>query len=640
MMDRGQEKTVPAGCDLSLKKKELLSSAMKRTSEWYASCPLNETNTLVAFMSNVHNLIFSQEIPSDVNVQVGEASFSLHKFPLVSKCGYIRKLVSESNDADVSFIELPEVPGGAEAFELAAKFCYGINFDINVENIATLRCVAEYLEMTEDYSVGNLVGRTDAYLNEVALKTIAGAVSILHMSENLLPIAERAKLVSRCIDAIAFIACKESQFCSSARSESGSVGVVSSMASNQRPVVDWWAEDLTVLRIDIFQRVIIAMMARGFKQYAIGPILMLYAQKSLRGLDVFGKARKKIEPREEHEKRVVLETTVSLLPREKNAMSVSFLSMLLRAAIYLETTVACRLDLEKRMAMQLGQAVLDDLLIPSYSFTGDTLFDVDTVQRIMSNYLESQTGSHLVFNADDEYFSPPQSDMERVGKLMENYIAEIATDRNLPVPKFTSLAELIPEQSRPTEDGMYRAIDIFLKAHPALSDMDRKKVCSVMDCQKLSREACAHAAQNDRLPVQTVVQVLYYEQQRLRDAMNGSGSGESSVDSKLNVYSTDLHPVSNELSTLRRENEDLKLELVKLKMRLKEIENSTLKSTVNSPVVSASPSADKPPLPRRSFMSSVSKKLGRLSPFVRADGVSPFAKGRTKPNKNRRHSIS
>lgn len=170
--------------------------------------------------------------------------------------------------------------------------------------------------------------------------------------------------------------------------------------------------------------------------------------------------------------------------------------------------------------------------------------------------------------------------------------------------------------------------------------MDRKKVCSVMDCQKLSREACAHAAQNDRLPVQTVVQVLYYEQQRLRNAMNGSRSGESSVDSKLNVYSTDLHPVSNELSTLRRENEDLKLELVKLKMRLKEIENSTLKSTVNSPAVSASPSADKPPLPRRSFMSSVSKKLGRLSPFVRADGVLPFPKGRTKPNKNRRHSIS
>ncbi|KAE9606811.1 hypothetical protein Lal_00025707 [Lupinus albus] len=618
MVDRGQETITRAGSDVTLKKKELLSSAMKRTSEW----------------------ISSQEIPSDINVQIGEATFTLHKFPLVSKCGYIRKLVSESNDADVSCIELSDVPGGAEAFELAAKFCYGINFEINVENIAMLRCVAEYLEMTEDYSVGNLVGRADSYLNEVALKTIAGAVSILHMSESLLPIAERTKVVSKCIDAIAYISWKESQFCTSAtRSDSGSEEVMSSIASHQRPVVEWWAEDLTVLRIDIFQRVLIAMMARGFKQYAIGPILMLYAQKSLRGLDIFGNGRKKVELRQEHEKRVVLETLVSLLPRESNAMSVSFLSMLLRASVYVETTVACRLDLEKRMALQLGQAVLDDLLIPSYSFTGDTLFDVDTVQRIMTNYLESELGNHSVYSAEDEYFSPPQSDMDRVGKLIENYLAEIATDRNLSVPKFISMSELIPEQSRPTDDGMYRAIDIYLKAHPALSDMERKKVCSVMDCQKLSREACAHAAQNDRLPVQIVVQVLYYEQQRLRNAMNGSGGESPSSHGKLNVYSVDPNPVSNDLSNLRRENQDLKLELVKLKMKLKEIENATLKAGINSPVVNASPSANKPPLPRKSFISSVSKKLGRLSPFQRSDGITS-AKGRTKPNKNRRHSIS
>ena len=140
--------------------------------------------------------------------------------------------------------------------------------------------------------------------------------------------------------------------------------------------------------------------------------------------------------------------------------------MLLRSAIYLETTVACRLDLEKRMGMQLGQAVLDDLLIPSYSFTGDTLFDVDTVQRIMMNFLEFEMdGNRLGYNTDDEYVSPPPSEIERVGKLMENYLAEIASDRNLSVSRFNSLAELIPEQSRVTEDGMYRAIDIYLKVH-------------------------------------------------------------------------------------------------------------------------------------------------------------------------------
>lgn len=621
MVDINQEKTAPNTVNNMSSKKELLSSALKRTSEW----------------------IFSQEIPSDVTIHVGGASFSLHKFPLVSKCGYIRKLVSESSDADLSAIELPEVPGGAEAFELAAKFCYGINFEISTENIAALRCVAEYLEMSEDYAVGNLVGRTDAYLNEVALHSLAGAVSILHMSEKLIPIAERVKLVSRCIDAIAYMACKENQFSMSSRAESVNEGSISSSASQSKTIVDWWAEDLTVLRIDIFQRVLIAMMARGFRQYALGPILMLYAQKSLRGLEIFGKGRKKIEPELEHEKRVILETIVSLLPREKNAMSVSFLSMLLRSAIYLETTIACRLDLEKRMGMQLGQAVLDDLLIPSYSFAGDTLVDVDTVQRILMNFLDFEMdGNCLGCNADDEYVSPPPSDMERVGKLMENYLAEIATDRNVSVSRFINLAELIPEQSRVTEDGIYRAIDIYLKAHPALSDMERKKVCSLMDCQKLSREACAHAAQNERLPVQTVVQVLYYEQQRLRNVMSGNlMDGDSpNLTSKVNLYSSDIHPVSDELSSLRRENEDLKIELVKMKMKLKEIEISALKSSVSSPMQNTLPSADKPPLPRKSFINSMSRKLGRLYPFVRADGTPGNTKGKTKSSRNRRHSIS
>ncbi|KVH90121.1 NPH3 domain-containing protein, partial [Cynara cardunculus var. scolymus] len=102
--------------------------------------------------------------------------------------------------------------------------------------------------------------------------------------------------------------------------------------------------------------------------------------------EIYGKSKKKIEPQQEHEKRVVLETIVGLLPREKNAISISFLSMLLRAAKYLDTTVVCKLDLEKRIGLQLSQAVLDDILIPSFCFDGDTMFDGDTVQQIMMNY--------------------------------------------------------------------------------------------------------------------------------------------------------------------------------------------------------------------------------------------------------------
>ncbi|XP_042508797.1 BTB/POZ domain-containing protein SR1IP1-like isoform X3 [Macadamia integrifolia] len=609
MVEPGQGEAAPPTSNMSTKKKELLSTAMKRTSDW----------------------IFSQEIPSDVTIHAGGSSFSLHKFPLVSKCGYIRKIVSEASDADVSVIEITDVPGGAEAFELAAKFCYGINFEISSENIAMLRCVAEYLEMTEDYAVGNLVSRTEDYFSEVTLNSLAGAISVLHQSENLFPMAEKVKLVGRCIDAVAYIACKNSQFSLLGRTENRLESVNSSSAAHLKTIVDWWAEDLTILRIDIFQRVLIAILARGFKKYALGPVLMLYAQKSLRGLvrnhfkDFNCFFRCICVSNLKAWCRKYLERAERTLNQTRNMRRGSFWRQLL--------------DLEKRMGLQLGQAVLDDLLIPSFSFAGDTLFDVDTVRQILMNYIEYGVDStRSCYNVDDEYVSPPTSDLEWVGKLMESYLAEIASDRNLSVSRFISLAELIPEQARITEDGMYRAIDIYLKTHPALSEMERKKVCSLMDCQKLSREACAHVAQNDRLPVQTVVQVLYYEQQRLRDVMNGSGMGEESpgLTHKLNLFPSDYHPAHDELSRLRRENEELKIELVRMQMRLKELEKS-----VTSTPSRITPSANKPPLPRKSFINSMSKKLGRLSSFVQMDGVKPSdSKSRTKPSRDRRHSIS
>lgn len=622
-LDHNQHTAQSDYANISSKKKHRLSATMKRTSEW----------------------VFSQEIPTDVTVIAGGTSFSLHKFPLVSKSGYTRKLVSESVDADLSIIELPDIPGGADAFELAAKFCYGVNFEICTENIAILRCVAEFLEMTEDYAVGNLIERTEAYINEVALTSLAGAVFILHSCENLFPIAENVKLVNRCIDTIAFIVCRDSRF---AAPEPKSEELYDSVSYNfpvSKPIVDWWAEDLTLLRIDLFQRVIIKMISRGFNKYALGPILMLYAQKSLRGLELFGKGGKKIDTKQQHEKRVVLEMMVGILPRERNSMPVSFLSMLLRAAICLDTTFACRLDLEKMMASQLGLAVIDDLLIPSHSLGGDTLFDVETIQRITMNFFESRMElNRMGYDADHYYVPHSPHEMETVTRLMENYLAEIASDHNLSVPRLLDFAELIPEKYRVTDDGMYRAIDIYLKAHPELSDMERKKICSLMDCQKLSREACAHAAQNDRLPVQTVVQVLYHEQQRLGEVVDGRLHESSPApDPPKTPETMEIHTITDEdsISTLQRENEDLKLELMKMKMRLKDMEKSSIKipgDHANTSVISRTMSIAERPLPaRKSLLSSVSRKLGR---FIRPEGNTPGSKGRVKAGRDRRHSIS
>lgn len=44
----------------------------------------------------------------------------------------------------------------------------------------------------------------------------------------------------------------------------------------------------------------------------------------------------------------------------------------------------------------------------------------------------------------------------------------------------------------------------------------------MLDCEKLTLEACTHAAQNERLPLRAVVQVLFFEQLQLRHAIAGT----------------------------------------------------------------------------------------------------------------------
>lgn len=48
-----------------------------------------------------------------------------------------------------------------------------------------------------------------------------------------------------------------------------------------------------------------------------------------------------------------------------------------------------------------------------------------------------------------------------------------------------------------------------------------------MDCQKLSIDACMHAAQNERLPLRVVVQVLFSEQVKISNALANTALKEA-----------------------------------------------------------------------------------------------------------------
>lgn len=119
---------------------------------------------------------------------------------LVAKSNYIRKLILDTKESDVSRINLSDIPGGPEMFEKAAKFCYGVNFEITVHNVAALRCAAEYLQMTDKYCDNNLASRTEDFLAQVALTSLSGALVVLKSCENLLPLALDLNIIQRCVD--------------------------------------------------------------------------------------------------------------------------------------------------------------------------------------------------------------------------------------------------------------------------------------------------------------------------------------------------------------------------------------------------------------------------------------------------------
>ncbi|KAG0616495.1 hypothetical protein M758_5G119900 [Ceratodon purpureus] len=534
---------------------------------------------------DMYTWFVSIDRPSDLLVEVEEISFHLHKLPLLSRSGLLFRLASKSCDSRKAYINLVDVPGGAEGFMLVAKFCYGIVEELTPTNVATIRCCAEYLEMTEAFEEGNVVSKAEAYLNLVILNSWQESIIVLQSCELLLPWAEDMNLVKRCAQSVAFKACTDPRgvrWLYSGLEKTSTAPRVSLEGSVARVAPkDWWYEDVSHLTIYCFSEVVDAIKEKEMHPELLGGALEYYAQRWLPGLiksfseTVFSKvtssasSTRRNSPSsspgkgghtlyltncpskgteqedqnstkvhesiaEQNRNRFILEEIVTLLPQQKDAVSCSFLLRMTRAAYLLNCDGDCKAELERRAGLQLDQGTLSDLLIPSFSHTSEYLYDIDIVRRILDYFLTqelSAAGSPRSCSGDKNprgvYDGPnsaakPQPALNlraRVAKLLDSYLAEVARDSKLPITKFQSLAEALPEGSRLCDDGLYRAVDTYLKIHPTLSEHERKRLCRILNCQRLSLDACTHASQNERLPLRFVVQVLFCEQVKIRSTV-------------------------------------------------------------------------------------------------------------------------
>ncbi|XP_050381289.1 BTB/POZ domain-containing protein At3g08570 [Argentina anserina] len=585
-------------------------------------------------LSNSFTTRIFSDVAGDITIVVDGESFLLHKFPLVSRSGKIRKMVADAKDSAAK-LELHNIPGGPHAFELAMKFCYGMNFEITSANVAHLRCAAEYLEMFEDYRDENLIQRTEIYLNEVVVQSLEKSVEVLSTCQTLPPIAEEVGIPSRCVEAIATNACKEQLM-----SGLSMLNFDAESAELKSSCLDWWVEDLSLLRIEYYQRVIFAMTRTGVRPDSIVASLMHFAQTSLKGI---GKCQiwKKPDSLPEHDQMTIVETLVSLMPSEKTcSVPLSFVFGMLRLSIMVDAAITCRLEIERRIAYRLEMVTLDDILIPSI-YAGGSLYDVDTVHRILVNFLqrieEEDDDEDCGYESEGTGHSPSHGSLLKVGRLIDSYLAEIAPDPYLSLQKFVAMIEVLPDYARVIDDGLYRAVDIYLKVHSMLTEQECKKLCKFIDCQKLSQEACNHAAQNDRLPVQMTVRVLYFEQVRLKTALSGdSGDGFVSQRISSGIPSAAMSPRDN-YASLRRENRELKMEISRMRVRLSELEKEQL--FMKQGLMDKTGNG-------KTFLTSISKGIGKMGIFSGQAGGKRQKSSRKsrgvdgKTGRSRRHSLS
>ncbi|KAE8715704.1 BTB/POZ domain-containing protein [Hibiscus syriacus] len=498
-------------------------------------------------------------LPSDIIIEVDDMTFHLHKQGQKSSTATVGKQKQRETETEIEEeteeyqeqqdeeeeeeegkgdryqISLQGVPGGSDTFETAAKFSYGVKIDLSSSTIVPLRFAIEFLEMTDEYSEDNLISKIERFLSQSVFKSLKESIKALKSCESVMTFPESLGIVQRLIDSIASRASSidltlfgwpVNEGAIEAKDGASTQALWNGIETGLRRKalartnnLESWFEDLAMLSLPLFKRFIL-MHRKDLSREVIESCLMCYAQKYIPGT-----SRSNRKPSSslaaaisESEQRELLETIISNLPLEKTRSSTAtrFLFGLLRAANILNSSEPSKAALEKKIGFQLEHATLDDLLIPSYSYLNETLYDIDCIERILGYFLDgleerSATGIEAENEGNDYNIinGSRVPSLMLVGKLIDGYLSEIASDAKLKPNNFYNLAISFPDEARNFDDGLYRAVDVYLKGHPWIPESGREKICGVLDCQKPTLEACTHAAQNERLPLRAVVQVFF-----------------------------------------------------------------------------------------------------------------------------------
>ncbi|OEL19377.1 BTB/POZ domain-containing protein [Dichanthelium oligosanthes] len=291
-------------------------------------------------------------------------------------------------------IKLADFPGGAEGFELVARFCYNNGRVLLCpSNLPLLHCAAVFLEMTEEVCACNLLAQAEAFVNELYYWTWADVLTAVKSCEPFAAAADAYGLLERLISAlfskitaspetptsIAAVGTpnRSSSSCSSSPDTVG-FGRSSSTKTpeSMRPCVgrEWWFDDMTSLSPQTIEKVMRVLGCYGIenKNLILTRFLLHYLRAATR--------RPALALCAEGTLAGLADTAVhGVALVGGTAFSCRGLFWVLRIVSAVGLSKECRHKLERLMGLMLDQATLDDLLV-----SGDDggVYDVNLVMRL------------------------------------------------------------------------------------------------------------------------------------------------------------------------------------------------------------------------------------------------------------------
>ncbi|KAM0931115.1 hypothetical protein ACQ4PT_000534 [Festuca glaucescens] len=436
----------------------------------------------------------------------GEGVFFADKDVLAPFIGEIKELIDER--PVIAPVRTPHrrvalhgFPGGAEAFELVARFCYtgGSGLVVTAANACALRCAAQFMDMADAPASSTkpiLVKMTEKVLDEMPHWPWQAVVDAVKDCQRLFPLSESTGVFDRVVGALlSQMAVQGDATPTSSSPESSafrfSCDTKCSSLSMRRT---WWFEDLVVLSPGMVERVAKALLARGADHGIVARFIFYYLKCRIAGASA-------------DDKKAMLEAAITVIADlERSSVSCKGLFGILRIASPLKLAGTCQDTLVDMIGRKLDHATLDNLLVPAPSGTG-SLYDVSLVLRFSEAFMRQ--------------VEPPR--LKKVGALMDMYLAEVAPDPSLRPARFVELATALPAAARDSHDALYRVIDVYFQVHSRLTDDEKMKICKGINYEKLSPECCKHLATNAGFPTRAAVQALASQHTLLKGIIRHSG---------------------------------------------------------------------------------------------------------------------